>query len=47
MRQRSLVRRHWPWLALLLLAGLWEMRTDLLEVHDAAARRLVQLDAGH
>ncbi|WP_153190445.1 hypothetical protein [Stenotrophomonas sp. MYb238] len=47
MKQRSLFRRHWPWLVLLLVAGLWEIRADLLDVHDAAARRLAQLDAEH
>jgi hypothetical protein len=47
MKQRSLFGRHWPWLALLLVAGLWEIRADLLDVHDAAARRLAQLDAEH
>ena len=47
MKQRSLFRRHWPWLALLLVAGLWEIRADLLDVHDATTRRLAQLDAEH
>ncbi len=47
MKQRSLFRRHWPWLALLLVASLWEIRADLLDVHDATARRLAQLDAEH
>ncbi len=47
MKQRSLFRRHWPWLALLLVAGLWEIRADLLDVHEAAAHRLAQLDAEH
>lgn len=47
MKLRSLFRRHWPWLALLLVAGLWEIRADLLDVHDATARRLAQLDAEH
>jgi len=47
MKQRWLFRRHWPWLALLLVAGLWEIRADLLEMHDATARRLAQLDAEH
>lgn len=47
MTMRALFRRHWPWLALLLLAGLWEIRADLLDVHDATARWLAQLDAAH
>jgi len=47
MKQRWLFRRHWSWLALLLVAGLWEIRADLLEMHDATARRLAQLDAEH
>ncbi len=44
---RALFRRHWPWLALLLMAGPLEIRADLPDVHDATARRLAQLDAAH
>ena len=32
------VWRAWPLLLLVLFAGLWEIRTDLLETGDAAAR---------
>ncbi|QOF98648.1 hypothetical protein H7691_00185 [Stenotrophomonas sp. CW117] len=36
-----------PALAVLLLAGLREIRADLPDIHDATARRLAQLDAAH
>lgn len=41
------VWRAWPLLLLVLFAGLWEIRTDLLEIGDAAARQNASLDAAH
>lgn len=39
--------RAWPLLLIVLFAGLWEIRTDLLEIGDAAAQANARLDAGH
>ena len=41
------VWRAWPLLLLVLFAGLWEIRTDLLEIGDAATRENARLDATH
>ena len=39
--------RAWPLLLFVLFVGLWEIRTDLLETGDAAARENASLDAAH
>ena len=39
--------RAWPLLLFVLFVGLWEIRTDLLEIGDAAAQANARLDADH
>lgn len=39
--------RAWPFLPLLLVAGLWQIRADLLEIGDAAVAENARLEASH